>query len=159
MIECPSCGARQIENSLFCDECGTELVGGVKRVFGSQGGGVDIKFTLDGEETGRSLRVRLVDEMLIGRLNADNGESPDIDLDEWGGVEAGVSRRHAVLRLCGDGINLKDLGSINGTRINDKMLTPYVEQPLSEGDTLTLGGLRVTVDILSVDRSDVNSEG
>jgi len=159
MIECPSCGACQIENSLFCDECGTELVGGDKRVSGSQGGGVDIKFTRDEEKTGRSLRVCLVEELLIGRLNADNGESPDIDLEEWGGVEAGVSRRHAVLRLRGGEIHLEDLGSTNGTRINGKRLTPYVEQPLREGDRLVLGSLSVMVEILSVDRSAVNSEG
>jgi pSer/pThr/pTyr-binding forkhead associated (FHA) protein len=159
MIECPSCGAHNIENSFFCDECGTELTDGAKRVSSPQDGTVDLKLVFEGEAVERNLRACLSDELLIGRLNADNGVSPDIDLEEWGGVEAGVSRSHAALYYRGAEVYLKDLGSTNGTRINGKRLTPYVEHPLRGGDRLVLGGLSVTVEIAGEDRSAVNSEG
>lgn len=159
MIECPSCGAHLIENSFFCDECGMELTDGARRISGSQDEGVLLRLALEGEGVERSVRVELKDELLVGRLNADNGVSPDVDLEEWGGVEAGVSRSHAALCHRGGEIYLKDLGSTNGTRINGKRLTPYVEHPLRGGDRLVLGGLSVTVEIAGEDRSAVNSEG
>src|SRR5918997_24318 len=48
-----------------------------------------------------------------------------------------VSRRHAAIRAHGEGIAIEDLGSTNGTYVNDQRVQGT--QPLSDGDTVRLG--------------------
>jgi predicted component of type VI protein secretion system len=48
-----------------------------------------------------------------------------------------VSRRHAAIRAHGDGVAIEDLGSTNGTYVNDQRVQGT--QPLSDGDTVRLG--------------------
>jgi DNA-binding winged helix-turn-helix (wHTH) protein len=49
----------------------------------------------------------------------------------------GVSRRHARVTLAGDGATLEDLGSKNGTRIGDDLVTAAVG--LKDGDAIHVG--------------------
>jgi len=51
-----------------------------------------------------------------------------------------VSRRHAQLRREDNRWLLKDLGSLNGTRLNGMRVTAEVE--VRPGDTISLGGVR-----------------
>jgi Protein of unknown function (DUF3662)/FHA domain len=62
----------------------------------------------------------------IGRLSAN-----DVVLSD-----PNVSRRHAELRLSGDRWVVTDLGSTNGTSVNDKLAR---EQTLNNGDLLAFG--------------------
>ena len=48
-----------------------------------------------------------------------------------------VSRRHAAIRQHAEGIAIEDLGSTNGTYINDQRLTG--QQTLRDGDTVRFG--------------------
>ena len=48
-----------------------------------------------------------------------------------------VSRRHAEIRPRGDGFEIVDLGSTNGTRVNGATVR---EQLLGDGDQITVGG-------------------
>jgi predicted component of type VI protein secretion system len=48
-----------------------------------------------------------------------------------------VSRRHAAVREHGGGVAIEDLGSTNGTFVNDRKVEGV--QPLSDGDELRLG--------------------
>ncbi len=68
-----------------------------------------------------------VPEVVIGR-----GQSAHIALDD----NPIVSRRHAVLRMEGDGHVLQDLGGPNGTFVNDEKVRTV---RLREGDRVTLG--------------------
>lgn len=71
------------------------------------------------------------------------GRSPDNDLAI---SDSNLSRRHALIELRGDIAYLSDLGSQNGTMVNDRSVTGAVV--LADGDTITLGGarrLRVTI--------------
>lgn len=52
-----------------------------------------------------------------------------------------VSRRHAELRRVGDGWELRDLRSTNGTRVNGWRVAHAV--PIRAGDELWLGDVRV----------------
>ena len=51
-------------------------------------------------------------------------------------VDATVSRRHAELAVTNEGIQLKDLGSSNGTFVNGVKVDGYFVAP---GDTVTFG--------------------
>ncbi len=51
-------------------------------------------------------------------------------------ADPGASRRHAEVRRNGDGYVLHDLGSTNGTLVNDE---PATEHPLANGDRITIG--------------------
>ena len=50
---------------------------------------------------------------------------------------AGTSRRHAELQVAGGVVQLRDLGSVNGTHVNECRLTDTVT--LKDGDMLRLG--------------------
>ncbi len=57
-----------------------------------------------------------------------------------------VSRKHAVLEVTGLGlITLQDLGSSNGTLLNDKRIDPGLPIPLKSGDTFALGAVIITL--------------
>lgn len=50
---------------------------------------------------------------------------------------AGVSRTHCEIRVSDGSITVKDLGSSNGTFVNQEKIT---EQPVAAGDLLSVGG-------------------
>jgi FHA domain-containing protein len=66
------------------------------------------------------------DTALIGRLAGSEVEISD----------PGASRRHAEVRRQGDRFVIVDLGSTNGTLVNDD---PVSERPLEDGDRITIG--------------------
>lgn len=51
-------------------------------------------------------------------------------------ADTSVSRRHAEVRMVGDGWTVVDLGSTNGTKVNGAVVT---ERRLKDGDTLSVG--------------------
>ena len=53
-----------------------------------------------------------------------------------------ASRRHAAVRLEGDGFVLRDLGSTNGTFVNGVAATE--ETPLAAGDQIEIGSAHIT---------------
>jgi pSer/pThr/pTyr-binding forkhead associated (FHA) protein len=78
-------------------------------------------------------------EVLIGREDPVSGVFPDINLDPYGGQEAGVSRRHARIILQGGITMLEDLNTVNGTVHNRQRLAPGQAIGLNDGDELRLG--------------------
>jgi hypothetical protein len=77
---------------------------------------------------------------LIGRHNHDQGVEPEIDLGIHP-VDRGVSTQHAVLRFHDFGLTVTDLGSTNGTCLNDSedFLANGEETPLADGDRIHVG--------------------
>ncbi len=77
---------------------------------------------------------------LIGRRNRDQGVEPEIDLAIHP-ADRGVSTQHAVLRVQDSGLTVTDLGSTNGTSLNnsDDYLGNGVETPLRDGDRIHIG--------------------
>ncbi len=81
------------------------------------------------------------DEVTIGRRSESKGYNPDIDLSSPDDDPA-VSRRHAVLRRQPDqSWVLVDVGSTNGTWLNDddEPLPQGEPRPLRDGDRVLLG--------------------
>jgi len=73
-------------------------------------------------------------ELVLGR-----GTGNDIDLED-----DLVSRRHCSLKAEDRGIVLRDLGSRNGTLLND---APVSEAVLEHGDRITAGGVTSGIDL------------
>jgi hypothetical protein len=80
-------------------------------------------------------------QMLIGRRSRSRGIEPEIDLT-GPPEDAGVSHSHAALVSTPDGgWAVVDLGSSNGTYINDstKPIEPNKPVPVKEGDQIHVG--------------------
>ena len=94
---------------------------------------------LDGAEGGR--RVEVAGQLIVGR-GGDAGlviEDPEI------------SRAHAVLASTGEGLEIEDLGSLNGTWVNGERITGAMH--LAPGDVIKVGTTRV--EVLSVSEDQV----
>jgi FHA domain len=80
------------------------------------------------------------DTALIGRHNRGQGVEPEIDLGIHP-ADRGVSTQHAVLRVRDSGLTITDLGSTNGTSLNDSedLLANGEETPLTDGDRIHVG--------------------
>lgn len=165
MIKCPSCGKSHPENTLFCDECGVYLLSeGQKRTnslaaedvawmdtdlnaenvtdaSGAQS--MTIRATI--LDSGRQIELTIDKEISIGRLDATSATFPDIDLTADQGLAKGVSRRHAKITRKGSGLFVEDLGSVNGTYLNGRRLTPYLPHALNSDDELRLSKLLMRV--------------
>ncbi|HWQ13880.1 MAG TPA: FHA domain-containing protein [Roseiflexaceae bacterium] len=165
MIICSNCQSKQLDGAIFCLECGASLLageghettrqlpnsGGVTVVSAAEAGvpqpAAGATITLLVAASGRRITLDLMDELLIGRSDAARGIHPDVDLSPDGGYDAGVSRRHAILAFR-DGIcTVEDLGSSNGTFVNGKRLAPQAAVPLTNGDELVCGTLRLHVQL------------
>jgi hypothetical protein len=83
-------------------------------------------------------------EFVLGR-RADTTSEILLDLAPFGGYSLGLSRRHAVVRWTGDGYELLDLGSVNGTWLDDERLIPHKSYPLPSGSHIRLGRMRILV--------------
>jgi hypothetical protein len=170
MITCPNCNYNEIEGTIFCSECGTQLAPSSARVTQSINGssptnilitpsddlGLDIPPEAN-EESGPVVYLRLVDyhgkliklygekEFTLGRIVEGQAILPDIDLSEYDAFGKGVSRQHAILKILEKQVVISDMGSANGTRINGQKIMPQINYPLNHGDVLTLGKLRMQV--------------
>jgi FHA domain len=85
------------------------------------------------------------ERVLIGRRSRSRGTNPDIDLASPP-EDPGVSHSHAMLiAQPGGGWMVVDVGSSNGTYVNDtgNAITANVPVPLGEGDRIFLGAWTV----------------
>jgi FHA domain len=80
---------------------------------------------------------------LMGRTSQARAIYPDISLD----LDDAVSHRHAIFSLQSDGsLTLRDIGSSNGTILNDVELKPLTDVVLKLGDSIVLGHwTRITI--------------
>jgi len=89
---------------------------------------------------GQRFKLRGKSDYTIGRLGAD-GVQPDVDLANFYGFEAGVSREHVTIHVRPDGVFVEDRESRNETVHNGYRLLPQQWYPLHEGDELRLGAI------------------
>jgi pSer/pThr/pTyr-binding forkhead associated (FHA) protein len=83
-------------------------------------------------------------EYTLGRIDPASHSFPDVDLTPYGGVEDGVSRRHAkVTRLGEDRYYVMDLSSTNFTHVNGEKLEAFEPKVLADGDEIFLGTLKL----------------
>lgn len=83
------------------------------------------------------------DEVLLGRYDPVTEIQPEIDLSDLD-VKRSVSRRHARLtKRKGVWYLSEEVGALNGTFVNGVKLLAGRGAPISDGDTLSLGMVRV----------------
>jgi predicted component of type VI protein secretion system len=93
-----------------------------------------------GPSAGQTLEVE--HEVVIGRENADLTIS-----------DPEISRRHALVRPIERGIEVEDLGSMNGTFVNGKRIGEAVE--LTVGGTVRVGNSDIEVELQLLDTTKV----
>lgn len=107
-----------------------------------------------GEERKLLLHVRGHDEplvipvsgtLVIGRLNINTGESPEVDLESYNAQAKGVSRKHAAILIEDDALKVMDLASANYTYLNGQRLIAHQARILRDGDELRLGQLVIRI--------------
>ena len=93
------------------------------------------------------VRIDVREEFVIGRRSGTTSNVSDgvLDLSPMGGYGRGVSRRHVVILRTKHEYEILDLGSVNGTWLNDERLVPQKNYPLASGSHLRLGSMRLFV--------------
>ena len=168
MITCQNCATANHDGAVFCDKCGQELTPAqVKSVptappqLAVQRAPLTPYAISPGQAPDATLRTPPVrirlrlpdghtftvygkDEYVIGRHDGAR-QPPDVDLANVGGLEAGVSRLHVMIRVGPDGVFVEDLESRNETVHNGYRLLPRQWYPLHHGDELKLGAITLYV--------------
>ena len=151
---CPGCRTVRLPGDRYCEHCGHDFDPPAAEPTLGAGGWV-IRIDADCEHwahvapdgvpfpADHRSHTQILDgpEVLIGRRNPDQGTEPDIDLAALVGDPA-VSRRHALLVRGESGAyRIVDLGSANGTWLNDdaEPLAPDTPTELRAGDRIHLG--------------------
>ncbi len=96
-------------------------------------------------ESGQILPLADRTEFTLGRSAEGQPIVPDVDLSPYNAYANGVSRLHAAIKLVKNQVVAVDLGSSNGTYLNGVRLTPYIETPITHGDLIYLGKLKMQV--------------
>jgi eukaryotic-like serine/threonine-protein kinase len=138
-VFCGFCGGRIAATDIFCAYCGSRqpqvnasaalhhrprttaklVVAGTTKL--------DASFLLEKESH------------LVGRTDPHSNIFPEIDLSKYD-PNTKVSRRHARIWREGENFLVEDLGSVNGTVVNDAVrLAPRQPRVLESGDKLRLG--------------------
>lgn len=166
MIKCSNCQNEEFPGSLFCSKCGAQLVQSKEArtttaIYTSipdaalqtqapsfptpPPNSTEATVALLILDTQENIFLHSSEEFSLGRATAGQPIVPDIDLTPYNAYETGVSRLHASINIYNDPITVQDLGSVNGTRVNGKKLSPHSKISLEHGDILTLGKLKIQV--------------
>lgn len=160
-ITCPNCGLEQEKKDIFCSRCGVRLSrtgDGVPTMALDAG-----RFTSGFEgvvqlpakppsgsllnlhilRTGEILMIGGVGEYIVGRVSKGQSILPDVDLEPYQAFKEGVSRLHARIKVEPQAMWITDLGSANGTQVNNQKLTPHQDFPLNNKDVMRLGRLNI----------------
>ena len=146
-VFCNNCGHRNPDGSNFCSSCGQVLERGDQSA--------TITFTLDQSVASGEIEVDLDDvgpggvlvvtrgpnsgsEFALEHVITNLGRHPDSDvfLDD-----VTVSRRHAEIQRTPSGYVVRDVGSLNGTYLNQTMIDG--DAPFTNGDEIQVGRFKL----------------
>jgi cAMP-binding proteins - catabolite gene activator and regulatory subunit of cAMP-dependent protein kinases len=95
--------------------------------------------------TGNAFFFSRGDETTIGRADPVTGILPDVDLTPVD-TDRSVSRRHAkILHREGEYLVLEEVGTVNGTYVNDQRIPTGHPVPIHHGDRLKIGLIQMKV--------------
>jgi pSer/pThr/pTyr-binding forkhead associated (FHA) protein len=97
-------------------------------------------------ENGQMITTQLEGSFILGRASTEVKPSETlVDLTQFGALELGISRVHAMIRQLNGKYELIDLGSSNGTWLENKRLVPKQPYPLESGDRIRVGRLNILI--------------
>src|SRR6266850_4726856 len=139
-VFCGFCGGRIAVDDVFCAHCGArQPLGAVAASASLKAARLTAKLVVAGTAELDSAFVLQKDSNLVGRADPHSNIFPEVDLSKFD-RETKVSRRHARIWCEGDTFLVEDLGSFNGTVINDSVrLAPRQPRVLDSGDRIRLG--------------------
>jgi CRP-like cAMP-binding protein len=93
----------------------------------------------------REFLLSAADETTIGRADPVTGILPDIDLTSLDSNRS-VSRRHAkIIRNGSEFMVIEEVGTVNGTFVNDQRIPTGMPVPLRNGDIVKIGLIPLSV--------------
>lgn len=147
VLVCASCGAENPSYEAYCEDCGASLSA-------TSASSPVVSISSESEPVAVAApavaRIRLSladgsrefpvskDTIEIGRRSPVDGIYPDVDLTDVD-TESFISRRHGRVLKGESGVLYEDLGSSNGSFLNDSRLQAGVQTALKDGDRLRLG--------------------
>ncbi|HWN09345.1 MAG TPA: protein kinase [Pyrinomonadaceae bacterium] len=139
-VFCGFCGGRIAADDIFCAHCGAKQpLAGLGSSATLRAARPTAKLVVAGTTELDASFVLQKDNNLLGRTDPHSNVFPEIDLSRFD-PETKVSRRHARIWREGETFLVEDLGSVNGTVINDSIrLAPRQPRVLDSGDKLRLG--------------------
>src|ERR1051325_11417945 len=139
-VFCGFCGGRIAADDVFCAHCGArQPMAGVGSSAALHAARQTAKLVVAGTTELDASFVLQKDNNLVGRTDPHSNVFPEIDLSRFD-PETKVSRRHARIWREGETFLVEDLGSVNGTVINDSVrLAPRQPRVLDSGDKIRLG--------------------
>lgn len=155
-LYCLFCQHKNKRNTILCEQCGARLIPQDKKItaeLASQqqaivAGLPDKEQWLPGLPAGsfvlfvaglkEPIVLTDVSTCILGRDESHTGEFV-LDLSRFGKLAQSISRRHAMISVTPGGFVLNDLGSANGTRLNQELLQPGKAYPLQNNDQIKLG--------------------
>jgi hypothetical protein len=163
IVVCKNCGKKQEQENVFCANCGAKLIeddglrtmpinpdmGGLKtNRLHSSGALTDpssgpARLNLHIIRSGQILPLGGPGEYIVGRVSEGQSILPDIDLEPYSAYESGVSRLHVRIKIDEEAMWITDLGSANGTQVNNQKLAPHQDYPLTDKDVVRLGRLSI----------------
>jgi pSer/pThr/pTyr-binding forkhead associated (FHA) protein len=164
MIVCANCGNKEMPGALYCKECGNQFINPgrdptmtipstlMDEIHQQINEAEDLIIPPTPEDA--SLSLFLVDlgevitlnglsEYTIGRSAEDQPILPDVDLAPYHGYDYGVSRLHASIKISSPYALLTDFNSANGTQLNGQKISPNKPYPITHGDILILGKMKI----------------
>lgn len=171
-LQCPACGAFNLALARTCVQCGADLPATDSQYDTPSTVPMRRKpqtIPVDRESPKRfppeatallqflpsavCYTVEIREPLILGRSTNATAEGI-LDLTPLNALAHGVSRRHCLLQRRGEYLSVMDLGSVNGTFLNDLKLMPFVDYVVSHGDHLILGTLHLAIFFGGVDDTD-----
>jgi pSer/pThr/pTyr-binding forkhead associated (FHA) protein len=152
-VVCQHCQHRNPADMLKCEHCGTLLKSDTATTVHLTNLPGEIAAMAQPEHTDlladglslyiagevRPLNIRGKDEIILGRHTGGEQLPTFIDLKPYNASMLGVSRQHAKIARHSNAYTIEDLGSTNGTWLNEEPLSAHSPFALRNGDQLRLG--------------------
>jgi len=139
IVFCGFCGGRIAADDIFCAHCGSrQPLAGDSSAALAQARATAKLIVAGTTELDASFLLQK-DSNLVGRTDPLSNIFPEVDLSRFD-PQTKVSRRHARIWREGEAFMVEDLGSVNGTVINDMIrLEPRQPRALDSGDRIRMG--------------------
>jgi serine/threonine-protein kinase len=138
MVYCGFCGGRIAYDDVFCAHCGQRQPLAVASAALRTARATAKLVVMGTTELDSSFQLHK-ESSHIGRSDPHSQIFPEIDLSKFD-PQTKISRRHARIFRKGDVYLVEDLGSVNGTVLNDSLrLAPHQPRARESGDKLRLG--------------------